>query len=86
MRRSKKKRYSVIQTFTPFERNKSKEIQELVRMGIDPRTVTNISIGGETKMQISDFLNLFELTGKKFDVVATSITRKGEQRVRAVFN
>ncbi len=76
MRRKKKRRYTVIKPFTPFERTRTKEMTDLLKMGIDPSTINIVSIGGESQYRTSDFCNMFELTGHGFDVVATSLQRK----------
>ena len=76
MRRKKKRRYTVINPFTPFERTKTREILDLLKMGVNPKEVNLVSIGGESRYRTIDFCNVCEMTGHNFDITATSLTRK----------
>lgn len=76
MRRKKKRRLTVIKQFTPFERTKTKDILELLKMGIDPMEIKIVSIGGESTYDTVDICNMFEMTGRDFDIIATSLIRK----------
>lgn len=81
----KKKRYTVVQPFTPFERSKTKDIQELIeRDGINPLTVVSVGIGGARGYRTEDICNYFELTGTSFDVTHSVLKRKkkGDSYVR----
>lgn len=72
-----KKRYTVIQQFTPFERNKSKDIKLMItREKINPLNVSSVSIGGISRYRVEDICNYFELTGKPFSAVSSPIGRK----------
>lgn len=86
MRRSKK-RYTVIQQFTPFERNKSKDIKTMItREKINPLNVSSVSIGGVSHYKVEDICNYFELTGKPFSAISTSLRRikKGDTYERGL--
>ena len=76
MRRKKKRRYTVTKPFTPFERTKTKDILSLLKMGVNPMEVKIVSIGGESSYHTADMCNMFEMTGRKFDIIATSLERK----------
>lgn len=75
--RKSKKRLTVIQQFTPFERNKTKDIKIMItKEKINPLNVSTFSIGGISCYKIEDICNYFELTGKPFSAVSSCIGRK----------
>lgn len=72
-----KRRLTVIQPFTPFERNKSKDIKKMITVEkINPLNVTSVSIGGMSRYKVEDICNYFELSGKPFSLVSSCIGRK----------
>lgn len=76
-RRNKKKRLTVIQQFTQFERSKSKDIKSMiVSEGINPLNVVSVSIGGASRYTTADICNYFEQTGRPFSKVSSSIACK----------
>ena len=83
---SKKKiRNTIVQPYTPFERSKTKDIQEVIeRDGVNPLTVVSVGIGGARGYRTEDICTYFELTAKPFDVTHSSLIRKrkGDTYVR----
>lgn len=77
MRRSKKKKLTVVQPFTPFERSKSKEIKSMIlHDAINPLNVVSVSIGGASRYKVKDICDYFEQTGQPFGAVSSCIGSK----------
>ena len=72
-----RKRYKAIRHFTPFERAKTKDIQELIdSLKINPLEVESVSIGGQSRYTYEDIFNYMELTALPFDAEVSHYTRK----------
>lgn len=74
-----------VPTLTRIEKNRAAEINELIRSGIDPLTVTRYTSGGEARYTLEDIAIYYRLFGVSFMLIASSFEYQGlEQYTKQV--